>query len=66
MSILKLVAAFTAEAELGGIFPNAQEAEVLWLILAELGHPQPPTLMSNVHIDNTTTVGIDNNMIKRQ
>jgi hypothetical protein len=29
----------------------------------ELGHPQPPT---PIHINNTTTVGIVNNTIKRQ
>ncbi len=62
-TILKLVAASAAEAELGALFLNAQEAKVLPLILAELGHPQPPTL---IHIDITTTVGIVNNMIKCQ
>ncbi len=62
-TILKLVAASAAEAELGALFLNAQEAEVLWLILTELGHPEPPT---PIHIDNTTTVGIVNNRIKQQ
>jgi hypothetical protein len=62
-TILKLVAASAAEAELGSLFLNAQEAKVLQLILTELGHPQPPT---PIHIDNTTTVGIDNNTIKGQ
>ncbi len=33
------------------------------LILIELGHLQPPT---PIHIDNTTTVGIINNTVKRQ
>jgi hypothetical protein len=42
-AILKLVAASAAEAELGALFLNAQEARVLGIILAELGHPQPPT-----------------------
>jgi hypothetical protein len=60
--ILKLVAAFAAEADLGALFLNAQAAKVLRLILAKLGHPQPPT---PIHIDNTTTVGIINNRIKR-
>jgi hypothetical protein len=59
-TILKLVAASTAEAELGALFFNAQEAKVIRLILEELGHPQPPT---PIHIDNTTTVGIVNNTI---
>jgi hypothetical protein len=62
-TILKLVAASTAEAKLGALFLNAQEAKVFRLILAKLGHLQPPT---PIHIDNTTTVGIVNNTIKRQ
>jgi hypothetical protein len=62
-TILKLVAASTAEAELGALFLNAQEAKVFRLILAKLGHPQPPI---PIHIDNTTTVRIVNNTIKRQ
>jgi hypothetical protein len=62
-TILKLVAASAAEAELGALFLNAQEAKVLWLTLNKLGHPQPPT---PIHIDNTTTVGVVNNTIKRQ
>jgi hypothetical protein len=61
--IIKLVAALAAEAELGALFLNAQEAKVIQLILKELGHPQLPT---PIHIDNTTTVGIVNNTIKRQ
>jgi hypothetical protein len=42
-TILKLVAASAAEAELGALFLNAQDAKVFRLVLAELGHPQPPT-----------------------
>ncbi len=60
-TILKLVAASAAEAELGALFLNAQEAKVLRLVLEELGHPQPPT---PIHVDNTTTVGIVNNCPK--
>jgi hypothetical protein len=60
---LKLVAASTAEAELGALFLNVQEAKVIRLVLEEFGHPQPPT---PIHIDNTTTVGIVNNTIKQQ
>jgi hypothetical protein len=62
-TILKLVAASATEAELGALFLNAQEAKVIQLVLKELGHPQLPT---PIHIDNTTTVGIINNTIKRQ
>jgi hypothetical protein len=60
---LKLVAVSAAEAELGAIFLNAQEAKVIRLVLEELGHPQPPT---SIHSDSTTTVGIVNNTIKQQ
>jgi hypothetical protein len=62
-TILKPVTALAAEAELGALFLNAQEAKVIRLVLEELGHPQPPT---PIHVDNTTTVGIVNNTIKRQ
>ncbi len=62
-TILKLVAASAAEAELGALCLNALEAKVIRLVIEELGHPQPPT---PIHIDNTTTVGIVNNTIKQQ
>jgi len=62
-TILKLVAASAAEAELGALFLNAQQAKIMRITLAELGHPQPPTPF---HVDNTTAVGIVNNTIKRQ
>jgi hypothetical protein len=61
-TILKLVATSAAEAELGVLFLNAQETKVIWFVLEELGHPQPP---NPIHIDNTTTVGIVNNTIKQ-
>jgi hypothetical protein len=38
-TILKLVATSAAEAELGALFLNAQEAKALILNLDELGHP---------------------------
>jgi hypothetical protein len=60
-TILKLVAVSAAEAELGALLLNAQEAKVLCLTLDKLGHPQPPT---PIRIDTTTTVGIVNNTIK--
>jgi hypothetical protein len=62
-TILKLVAASAAEAELGALFLNAQEAKAICLVLEELGHPQPPT---PIHVDNTTTVSIVIKTIKRQ
>ena len=51
-----------AEAELGALFLNGQEAKIIRLILEEMGHPQPPT---PIHVDNTTTAGIVYNTIKR-
>ena len=62
-TILKVVAASAAEAELGALFLNAQEAKVIRQILHKLGHPQPPT---PIHVDNTTAVSIVSNTIKRQ
>eukprot|EP00804_Cyclotella_cryptica_P000705 CCRYP_000993-RA/>CCRYP_000993-RA protein AED:0.40 eAED:0.40 QI:0/-1/0/1/-1/1/1/0/237 len=62
-TILKFVAASAAEAELGALFLNAKETKIMRLTLEELGHPQPPT---PIHCDNSTTVGIVNNTVKRQ
>jgi hypothetical protein len=62
-TVLKLVAASAAEAKLGALFLNIQEAQILCLILHEMGHPQPPT---PVHCDNSTAVDISNSTVKRQ
>ena len=62
-TILKLVAASAAESELGALFLNTQLARIIRLILIELGHLQPST---PIHADNTTTIGIVTNTIKRQ
>ena len=62
-TILKRVVASAAEAELGALFHNAQQAKIIRLTLQEMGHPQPAT---PIHIDNTTAVGIVNSTIKRQ
>ena len=62
-AILKMVPASAAEAKLGALFLNTQEAQVIRLILEEFGHPQPQI---PVHIDNSTAVGIVNSTIKRQ
>ena len=62
-TILKCVAVSAAEAELGALFLNAQEAKIMRLTLEEMGHPQPPT---PIHCNNTTAVGIVHNTIKRQ
>jgi hypothetical protein len=62
-TLLKLVATSAAKAELGALFLNTQEAKVIQLVLKELRHPQPPT---PIPINNTTTVSIVNNTIKRK
>jgi hypothetical protein len=61
--ILQLVAASAAEAELGALFLNTQQAKIVRLILEELGHSQPPT---PIHCDNKTAAGIANDSVKRQ
>ena len=62
-SICKFVVASAAEAELGALFYNCQDATTLRLTLEEIGHKQPPT---PVHCDNSTAVAIANNTVKKQ
>ena len=54
-AILKHVMASAAEAELGGLFINAKEGEVLRTSLEEMLHPQGPT---PIQTDNSTALGI--------
>ena len=61
--MLKWVSSSAAEAELGTLFVNTKEAQILGLTLCKLGHPQPQTL---IHVNNTTVIGITNNIIKQQ
>eukprot|EP00957_Ditylum_brightwellii_P088900 6769573-Ditylum_brightwellii.AAC.1 len=61
--ILKLVASWEAEAELGALFLNACQAKPMPVALEEMGHPQPPT---SIISDNSTAVGIANRTIKKQ
>jgi hypothetical protein len=62
-TILKFVVASAAEANLGALFHNCQDGIIFCQTLADLGHPQPKTL---VHCDNATAVGISNNTVKRK
>jgi len=55
--------ASAAEAELGALFNNAQQATILRTTLMELGHPQPPTPMQ---ADNSTATGIANDTLKQR
>ena len=61
--ILKFAVVSAAEAKLGALFHNCQDGLIFRQTLADMGHPQPKT---PVYCDNTTTVGISNNTIKRQ
>ena len=62
-SILKHVMASAAEAELGSMFINAKEGEVLITSLEEMGHPQGPTPIQK---DNSTASGIINETVKQR
>jgi hypothetical protein len=53
--IIKAVMSSAAEAELGALFINSQEAVPQRQLLEEMGHPQPPT---PIQIDNTTALGV--------
>jgi hypothetical protein len=61
--ILKEVLSSAAEAELAALFHNGKEAYSIRNILAELGHPQPPT---PIVTDNSTTSGIANDTVKQK
>jgi hypothetical protein len=61
--ILRMVVASAAEAEVGALYVNAQEATVLRTSLDEMGHPQPAT---PIRTDNSTADGIINGTVKQQ
>jgi hypothetical protein len=61
--IMRNVLASAAEAEIGALFLNGQEALPIRVTLAELGHPQPPTPMQT---DNSTAAGFANDTIKQK
>ncbi len=62
-TILCVVVASAAKAELGALFLNCKEGIIFWLTLEELGHLQPQTL---VRCNNATTVGTATNTVKRK
>jgi hypothetical protein len=62
-SILQQVLASATEAEVGGLFYNAQEACPLRLTLEFLGHPQPAT---PIQTDNKAAEGIINDTVKQR
>jgi hypothetical protein len=61
--IMRMVLASAAEAEIGGLFYNGQEANTIRTVLTEMGHPQPPTL---IQTDNNTAAGIANETVKQR
>ena len=61
--ILRHVVASAAEAEIAGVFHNAQTVLPIRRILRALNHPQPPT---PVKTDNTTTNGFIYNNIHQK
>ena len=62
-AILKHMMASAAEAELGGLFINAKEGEVLRTSLEEMGHPEEPTPMQT---DNSAASCIINKTVKQR
>ena len=61
--IIKAVMGSAAEAEVAGLYMNAQELSPMRTTLEELDHPQPPTPLKT---DNSTADGIMNKTIKQR
>ena len=61
--VIKNVMASAAEAELGALYLNGQEAVALRDTLGAMGYPQPPTPMKT---GNSTANGIINNTMKQK
>jgi hypothetical protein len=61
--IIKHVMSSAVEAEIGSIFSNAKEAAPLRVMLEEMGHPQPATL---IQTDNSTACRILNNKLNQK
>jgi hypothetical protein len=60
---LKVVVSSAAEAEVGALFVNTKEAEVIRITLEELGHKQQAT---TIITDNTTAYGIVNSSVRQK
>jgi len=61
--IMKNVLSSATEAEIGAIFLNCQQAEIVRTTLLELGHPQPAT---HIVTDNATANNIINGNAKQK
>lgn len=62
-TILRVVVASAAEAELGALYYNAKEAAWLRTTLTDMGHPQPAT---PIVTDNSCAAGIVNDTVKQK
>jgi hypothetical protein len=62
-TILRIVVASAAEAELGTLFHNCQDGIIFRQMLEDLGHTQPQI---PVHRNTVTAVGIAYNTVKQQ
>ena len=61
--IMTNVMSSAAEAELGALFHNCKDAEMLRSVLIAMGHPQPAT---PVQTDNACASGIANDTVKQK
>jgi hypothetical protein len=62
-NIMKHVMSSAAEAEVGSIFINSEEAAPLRVMLEEMGYPQPAT---PIQTDSSTAYGILNNKFNQK
>jgi hypothetical protein len=60
---LRNVMALAAEAEVGALYENGQDAVAIRNMLNDMGHPQAAT---QVKTDNSTAAGISNNTMKQR
>ena len=61
--ILKMITSSAMETEVAATFYNTKDALPFHLILAELGHPQPP---SPIEVDNESTIGFLKSSMKQK
>ncbi len=59
--LIKAVISLVAEAELGAVYINAHKAVPIRLLLAEMGHIQPPM---PAQTNNSTALGVVNSNIQ--
>jgi len=62
-SIMRSILASATEAEVGALFHNAQDGEMLRTTLESMGHPQPAT---PIQTDNEVAEGIINDRVKQR